>query len=248
MGNESWDIPCFGDLDQVIYTCVFGYTDPLHEPEVFYKPATSGKDYSGEVIHRPQVGCPMICFTDQPLKSKRWEIVQIPTVSAPMRVSRFVKALSHRWFPNAITLYLDANMTLREHLMALQGKYQGDFVNFRHWKRQRITDEADAIIRWRKAKPEAVMAQLRKYQAEGFDTEENPQRELSNNGVILRRPSSADLCEAWWREISTQTLRDQMSIDYCAWKIGHNIQRFDGNIKSTDIVSVRNYDRPVNDY
>jgi len=248
MGNESWDIPCFSDLDQVIYTCVFGYTDPLHEPEVFYKPATSGKDYSGEVIHRPQVGCPMICFTDQPLKSKRWEIVQIPTVSAPMRVSRFVKALSHRWFPNATTLYLDANMTLREHLRALQGKYQGDFVNFRHWKRQRITDEADAIIRWRKAKPEAVMAQLRKYQAEGFDTEENPQRELSNNGVILRRPSSADLCEAWWREISTQTLRDQMSIDYCAWKIGHNIQRFDGNIKSTDIVSVRNYDRPVNDY
>jgi len=248
MGDQSWNIPCFGDLDRVIYTCVFGYTDPLHEPEIIYKKATSGRDYSGKVIHRPEVGCPMICFTDQPIKSKRWEIVRIPTVDTPMRVSRFVKALSHRWFPKATTLYLDANMTLRTHLRALDSKYSGDFVNFCHYKRTRITDEADAIIRWKKAKPEAVMAQLHKYQADGFDTNENPQKVLSNNGVLLRRPSSAELCEAWWHEISTETLRDQMSIDYCAWKLGHNIQRFDGDIKSTDIVTVRNYVRPVNDY
>ena len=248
MGNESWNIPCFGDLDRVIFTCVFGYTDPLHEPEIIYKRATSCLDYTGQMIHRPQVGCPMICFTDQPIRSSRWEIVRIPTVDAPMRVSRFVKALSHRWFPKATTLYLDANITLRVHLSALESQYNGDFVNFRHYKRQRITDEADAIIRWKKAKPDAVMAQLRKYQAEGFDTDENPQRELSNNGVILRRPSSAELCEAWWREISTQTLRDQMSLDYCAWKLGRTIQRFDGNIKTTRIISIRNYDRPVNDY
>ena len=248
MGNESWNIPCFGDLDRVIFTCVFGYTDPLHEPEIIYKRATSCLDYTGQMIHRPQVGCPMICFTDQPIRSGRWEIVRIPTVDAPMRVSRFVKALSHRWFPKATTLYLDANITLRVHLSALESQYSGDFVNFRHYKRQRITDEADAIIRWKKAKPDAVMAQLRKYQAEGFDTDENPQRELSNNGVILRRPSSAELCEAWWHEISTQTLRDQMSLDYCAWKLGRTIQRFDGNIKTTRIISIRNYDRPVNDY
>lgn len=229
MGDQSWNIPCFGDLDRVIYTCVFGYTDPLHEPAT-------------------KQDCPMICFTDQPIRSSGWEIVRIPAVETPMRLSRFVKALSHRWFGNATTLYIDANMTLRADLRGLHSKYSGDFVNFRHWKRQRITDEADAIIRWKKAKPEAVMAQLRKYQAEGFDTDEKPQRVLSNNGVLLRRPSSAELCEAWWHEISTRTLRDQMSIDYCAWKLGRNIQRFDGDIKSTDIVTVHNYARPVNDY
>jgi hypothetical protein len=248
MGDKGWGIPCFGDLDRVIFTCVFGYTDPLHEPEIIYKKATSSKDYSGKIIHRPEIGCPMICFTDQPISSNAWEIVRVPTVDAPKRVSRFVKALSHRWFPKATTLYIDANMTLRIHLSALEANYEGDFVNFRHWKRNRITDEADAIIRCKKAKPEAVMAQLRKYQAEGFDTDANPQKVLSNNGVILRRPGSAELCEAWWHEISTQTLRDQMSIDYCAWKLRHKIQRFRGNIKSTGIVTVHNYVRPVNDY
>jgi hypothetical protein len=248
MATQFSRVPSFGGLDCVAFTCVFGYTDPLHDPLVSYKPERTAKDYTGNDVYHPRSGDPLICFTDQPIKSNRWEIVTIPPQIAPKRFSRYIKALAHRWFPNAVTVYLDANMTLLKHPSQIARQYQGDFVNFRHQWRNRISEEAEAIIRWKKAKPDAIWHQLATYQADGFDTDKNPQIQLSCNGVILRRPESETLCEMWWDEINRHTLRDQMSIDYCAWKLGKTLGKFKGDLRTTDLVTVSNYSRPVNDY
>lgn len=212
-----------------VFTTVFGNTDPLHEP------VRAGN-------------ARFVCFTDQPIKSKRWEIVTLPKQAAPTRASRMMKALSHETVDTEWSLWIDANFTLLVDPERLLG--HGEFVNFKHRDRTRISDEANEIIRIGKALPEETMRQLHAYRADGFDTDEAPQRELSCNGVILRRhtPQVIALNEAWAGEIERHTLRDQMSLDYCAWRQGFELSRWPGTHDRNPYFKHKFYRRPVNDY
>lgn len=212
-----------------VFTTVFGNTDPLHEP------ACSG-------------GARFVCFTDQQIRSSKWEIVQMPPQAAPTRAARMMKTLSHKTVDTEWSLWIDANFTLMVEPEKLL-KY-GEFVNFMHRDRTRISDEAREIIRLRKAMPDATMRQLAAYQAEGFDTKASPQRVLSCNGVILRHhtPQVVALNELWAAEIDKHTLRDQMSLDYCAWKLGFEISRWPGLHDHNPYFQHKHYRRPTNDY
>lgn len=214
----------------IVYTTVFGRTDPLHEPKV-------------------RGSARFVCFTDQPIESANWEMVRLPKQDAPTRASRLTKALSHIQFPEVEwTLWMDANFTLLVDPESL--KQHGEFVNFVHPARTRITDEAEAIIRLRKAKEDATRRQLAAYHAEGFDTDANPMTVLSCDGVILRRHTEAvkAVNEAWAQELRTHTLRDQMSLDYVCWKQGLSLSRWPGSHKDNPYFHHTHYNRPVNDY
>lgn len=219
-------------MNLIVYTAAFGNTDPLQEPEAF-------------------AGARFVCFTDQPIRSRRWEIVQMPLQDAPTRVSRTLKLNPHHLFPDAdASLWMDACFSLRTPVADLLAKHPEQVVAFRHRDRQRITDEAHEIARLGKAKPIAVFRQLAEYQAAGFDTGTNKMSELSCNGVILRRhtPEVAALNEAWTREIEAHTLRDQMSLDYVAWRHGVQIGRWPGTHDACPHFGYRYFKRPVNDF
>lgn len=216
-------------MSLTVFTCVFGNTDPLHEPEC------KGR-------------ARFVCFTDQPITSRHWEIVRLPAQAAPTRASRQMKALSHRSVHTEWSLWMDANFTLAVEPRRLLE--HGEFVTFRHRDRTRIADEAREIIRLEKARPAAARRQLATYQAAGFDTDANPMHELSCNGVVLRRHTSevVALNEAWARELATHTLRDQMSLDYCAWRLRYKLARWPGTHDSNPYFHHRYYRRPTNDY
>jgi len=214
----------------IVYTTVFGRTDPLHEPKV-------------------RGSARFVCFTDQPIESANWEMVRLPKQDAPTRASRLTKALSHIQFPEVEwTLWMDANFTLLVDPEDL--KQHGEFVNFVHSERERITDEAREIIRLGKAKPDTTRRQLAAYHAEGFDTDATPMTVLSCDGVILRRHTDAvrAVNEAWAQELRTHTLRDQMSLDYVCWKQGYTVNRWPGSHRSNPYFHFTHYKRPVNDY
>ena len=215
--------------DLTVFTTVFGRTDPLHEPRV-------------------KGNSRFVCFTDQPIRSKNWEIVRVPTKEAPTRASRLMKALSHKSVDTEWSLWMDANFTLLVDPDSL--KRFGVFVNFVHADRTRITQEAKEIIRLGKAKEDATLRQLAAYHAEGFDTDENPMSVLSCDGVILRRHTEAvkAVNEAWAREISRHTLRDQMSLDYVCWKQGFSLSKWPGTHCKNSLFKHTHYKRPVNDY
>lgn len=216
--------------DLTVYTTVFGHTDPLHEPA------------------RDWPGVQFVCFTDQPIASRRWEIVRVPPTSTPTRASRLMKARSHAHIETEWALWMDANFTLRVDPRGLTT--HGDFVTFRHRDRRRITDEAREIVRLKKALPDRIAAQLAAYRAAGFDTDAAPQTELSCNGVVLRRhtPEVVALNEAWAAELEAHTLRDQMSLDYCAWRAGFQLKRWPGNHADNPYFDFRHFQRPTNDY
>ena len=217
----------------IVYTTVFGDTDPLREPK---RPGTAR----------------WVCFTDRPLKSSVWEIVQVPPSSTPKRECRKLKQPSHLVFPDAeITLWVDAQMELLVSPDELAARYGGELTGFRHHKRCRIKDEAPAIIAAGKGKADAIYAQLAAYQADGWDTDANPQRAITNGGFLLRRHTDRvkRFNELWHHEVQTRTLRDQMSIDYCAAKAGLPIKYFPGNMVQNPIARRNHYpSKPTNDF
>lgn len=198
----------------IVYTCVFGHTDILRDPIV------RGKSK-------------FLCFTDQPIRSRGWEIIRVPKLQAPKRECRKYKQRPHVLFPDeAVTLWVDAAMIVRVDPDELARLHPHEFSAFVHSKRCRITQECEAIIQCGKAIPDRVRAQLAKYQADGWDTPDNPQTKIHNGGVLLRRntPKVREFSELWNHEVQTETLRDQMSIDYCAHKVGLEISDFPGTI------------------
>jgi len=222
-----------GGVNVVVYTCVFGDTDPLRDP------VRPGKTR-------------FVCFTDQPVRSKVWEIVRLPKQDTPKRACRTYKQPSHLVFPEAdATLWIDAQIHLLVDPLHVLNHHLGEFTGFRHNKRRRIKDEAEAIIRAGKGKADAIHAQLAAYQADGWDTDANPQRAITNGGFMLRRHTERVKAfnEMWHKEVQTRTLRDQMSLDYCAAKVGLRIDYFQGNVNQSPLGRRIHYPhKPTNDF
>ena len=103
----------------------------------------------------------------------------------PVLANRMFKAVppidSDSW------LYQDANFTLKADPFDILDNHKEEITNFRHRDRTRISQEAKEIKRLKKADPDMIDKQLRFYQLEGFDIDQNPMGELSCNGIVLRR-------------------------------------------------------------
>src|SRR5690606_25062110 len=100
-------------------------------------------------------------------------------------------------------------------------------------------------------KPDAIHDQLAAYKEQGWDTDANPQRAITNGGCMLRRHTERvkRFNEAWHHEVQTRTLRDQMSLDYCAAKVGMPIAYFPGNMVQNPIGRRIHYpSKPTNDF
>lgn len=213
----------------IVYTALFGETDPLHEPAC----ATTAR---------------FVCLTDQPgLLSERWEVFYLPPQTAPTRASRLVKALSHRQFAADWSLWLDASFTLLVDPYTLL--HHGELVSFRHHVRNRIRDEGVAVVQAGMADAETIARQLSTYHAAGFDTDARPQQQLSAMGAILRRHTPAVMAfnEAWAAELRQYSPRDQLSADYVAWRQGLSIAHWPGTIPDNPYFRYHHTDCPVND-
>jgi hypothetical protein len=93
-------------------------------------------------------------------------------------------------------------------------------------------DDPEALLQ-QLADPALIRHQLAEYRAAGFDTDLRPQTEASKTGALLRRhtPDVVVFNEAWATELRRFTYRDQMSIDYAAWRLGMTIRRWPGRVR-----------------
>lgn len=165
----------------------------------------------------------MLCFTDQDIQMPPWQTIKVPKEPNPFLGNRRLKLLSHLTVSSPWSLYLDSNYCLMRDPRPLLD--QGDFFVHRHHICADILEEAQAIVRFRKADPGKVSQQVADYQAQGFCTKTNPQREHSANAVLLRHhtPEVVALNEAWWSELEKHSHRDQLSLNFCAWKQGFTL-------------------------
>lgn len=218
----------------IVYTCLFGHTDVLQEPAAYF--------------HDTE----FVCFTDNKRvrASSNWKLSRLPETSEPTRLARKMKWSAEELFPGQTTLWMDASFKLMTNPAIIERDFREDFYRFKHPDRKRITDEAEEIVKRGKAKREAIDRQLAAYKSVGFDHDNAKQEVLSCNGVILRRPTDENsrLNGMMREQLETFTLRDQMALDYCAYRLGARLYFWPGTHRNNPHFTYVHFNRPTNDF
>lgn len=171
-----------------------------------------------------------ICMTDGTPVPAGWLPHHVAKTDRPRWLARWAKTNLVWLPPHDVSIWMDASFELLVDPATIVRAAAGTMapiVGFVHPDRRRITEEAEAIIRCGQAPVAAVRHQIATYVGAGFDAAGNPQRVLTSTGLLVRwnSPDVQGFNAAWWHELETHTLRDQLSIDYCAWRrrvpIGH---------------------------
>jgi len=180
----------------VIYTAIFGPYDDLKEPTV----VTPGWDY--------------VCFTDQPFKSKVWEIK--PTQCRPFddlrRTARWHKVNFHKALtlkPEELTIWLDGSFQIQCDLNWFVKRHRPPFTVNQHPYRDCVYAEGNACDRNRRDSKSVINLQLRRYRQAGIQ----PHSGVIASGVLVRNNTSEvqRFCNRWWAEIAKGSVRDQIA-------------------------------------
>lgn len=186
----------------ICYTAIFSPYDTLKEPKI----VTTGFRY--------------LCYTDQPFKSKVWQIIGCSENASanPQASARYLKINPHK--------------VLGEHLRSIwvDGSFQIN-VNLNHWfsnlcrppmtcidhpLRKCVYQEAQAVIKNHRNGIKGVTEQVERYRKEGIQEYSG----LIQSGILMRWNvlPVIDFCEQWWQETVNNSMRDQISFAYCHWK------------------------------
>lgn len=174
------------------YTCILGSQyDDLKDPTVI----SAGWQY--------------ICYTDQPLQSKVWQIFQVPPTDNPQRQARAIKIMAFtRW---KYSLWLDASFQINMDLNKLWDNYfRSPFTAPRHPLRHCVYHEIDSCIANRRGDARELLAQKEAYKAAGVPANANT---IITSGVLMRENTldCIALCNEWLGELQQWSVRDQVA-------------------------------------
>ncbi|WP_254831471.1 glycosyltransferase domain-containing protein [Haloglomus salinum] len=199
------------DADTVVYTAIFDSYDTLIDPLI----CEEGADY--------------ICFTDDSeLRSDIWDIVEVDSDSSvnPARLNRYLKLHPHKILPDyEYSIYIDGNIQIVSELVENCHTYLDNYsiAAHHHSTNNNVREEAESVVRYHLAPPDQVYRQLGRYFVEGFPDKQ----ELTTNRVLYRKHNSSscvELMSEWWSELSRETHRDQLSLNYILWRENTDIR------------------------
>lgn len=210
----------------VLYTSIFG-------------------GYDGLLPQPKAIGIDRICFTDRPLKSRSWEIVQIdPPANDSVRKSRYPKILPHLFLKDYdYSIYIDGNYLVvgdLHEMINLHLKHSNiaifDHNQTKTDRRNCVYKEFEALLEMSakgtyKDDPEVMRKQIERYKNEGYPAENG----LIFGASILRKHNEPDVIkamEAWWNELKNGSRRDQLSFNYATWKTKLNYTVIDGDLRN----------------
>ena len=187
---------------RVIYTAIVGAKDIFHEP-----------------IHRlPDTD--YICFTNTPnFISDIFTFRPLPfSETDPRATARKIKLYPHELFPyHEESLWIDGSQRIRANLLPLFNELATtSLAVLRHPSRDCLYEEAQACMRGNRSPTSELLAQVTAYQQAGMPSHHG----LYETSILFRRHTTenARLMQAWWYELQTHSLRDQISLPYVLWK------------------------------
>lgn len=183
----AWKV---AEPERVIYTAIFGNYDQLLPV-----------DYPGRFV----------VFSDKSLNVKGWECITVKRRFDDSRLeARMYKLLAHQWFPDIeSSLWIDGNCELLVNPDDLFVYLDdADIALPIHPSSKTLEDEAAFIVQLGKADRQSVYQQLARYDSS---------LPVGATTWLLRRHHRLMQClnDMWWSELSTHTLRDQMSLPHC---------------------------------
>jgi Protein of unknown function (DUF616) len=160
----------------------------------------------------------------------------------PTRSARMVKLLSHLFIKDEWSLWTDADIQLLMSPEEILEKYKdrGDVITFKHRARNCVYDEAIAVaLGKRDTNQEIINEQMNFYRSEGYPEKNG----LFETGCILRHhiPEVIRFNEFWWAQDCRFSKRDQLSVNYSAWKLNMKIGLFEGNYNASEILTIRGH-------
>jgi GT2 family glycosyltransferase len=196
---------------------------PTTIPCVVYTVITGGRDTLEDPLFVPP-GWRFICFTDSSnVRSQIWDVRPLAWSSPdgdPRRTARWHKVNAHKLFPkDPVSIWTDASVRVTgdwRYLLWYLGSF--DLASYRHYSRDCLYDEARECIRLGLDDSARILEQVTRYQAEGYPEHNG----LLETTILLRRhlePNMTRFAELWWGEISQGSKRDQISVNYVAWRL-----------------------------
>ena len=177
--------------EKVIYTALFSKYEELKEPRVI----TPGWQY--------------ICFTDQPLTSKVWEVRQVDlNGQCPRRTARYFKIME--WVDWNQSIWIDASFVIDTDLNEWwQKHFSKGFSAPAHPFRDGVYNEILACIIMKSGDVKELQAQEIEYRAAGIPEFGG----IISSGLLMREntPEVIKLCEDWYNEMRTRSVRDQVA-------------------------------------
>lgn len=168
-------------------------------------------------------------FTDQKVKAEGWQIVNVNPPHTDVRYA------SRYYFDQSCLVMPDYEYTIMHGGNAQLKLSPEEMIKFlppdvdmaccKHHHRSTVWQEAEAVIRMHKDTRDKVEPQMDRYRAEGF-----PGDDLSACIILVRRntPRMAEFETMWWNEVKNGSVRDQLSFDYCLWKLKFQVVKLPG--------------------
>jgi hypothetical protein len=190
--------------------------------------------------NQPTIADDFVAFGDAKTKPQwPWQLrpsrVKFPNLTL---AARWHKMMSHKLFPDCeVSLWVDGCVEIigKDTVEQMAEKYliDADVALFKHQARTCIYDEAWECIKKKRGNRDLIYQQIYQYTQDGY----LPNQGLAETPVILRRHSEAvkALNEAWWRELSTYSSRDQISFNYLVHKMGIKVRYFPGTIQDNEL-------------
>lgn len=178
---------------KVIFSCLFGNYDQLNQAPKFD-------------------GWDAVLFTDTiPKQNKGWQIRHIPSENQKLDSRRY-KLLSHIHLPEYdLVCYQDANIILKE-------EPPSQPMWLRHPRRQKVSEEAQIVLRSGKADRRMVATQLAFYRQNRFKDNAG----LFQNSFFVRNHSERmnSLMELTFSIYEKFQTRDQLALPFASAKLG----------------------------
>lgn len=219
-------------------------------------------------LHAPQYVDPdidYICYTNSLKKSAApWKLIPVPNIYQNMygafgidqnnirkkceehkllgrMTARLIKTMPHIFAAKyKVNVWVDGNARIYNLTRAWIDNLlqQKNMWLFRHVGKYRtIFDEARLCIKRKKDRPEAICAQVDEYK----QNKQYTPRHIPMTGIIIRKNIPeliAPMC-AWWREVATKSIRDQISFDYVMQRYNIQYGMLDDNIRDNTCVVIR---------
>ena len=216
--NFNQTISNFIKLKKVVYTSIIGNYDKLK-----FINKQEGWDYIAFI--EP--------YNSDQYKDTNWTVLPIPEdiknleVNNEIKKQRYIKTHPHLLFKDYyLSLYIDGSCSIigdinQFVLRIIKPKYYIYMVE--HPDRNSIYEEFKGAIKYKKEKKNMIQILYNRYIKENFPKDFG----LVENNVIIRRHNEKEcieLMEEWWKEIKSNSHRDQLSFNYVLWKTGKKIK------------------------
>ncbi|KAK7383078.1 hypothetical protein VNO78_28745 [Psophocarpus tetragonolobus] len=217
--------------EAVVSTCAFGGGDDLYQPIGLSEASLKKVCY---VAFWDEITLKAQELVERRIGENRfigkWRVVVVRDLPfADQRLNgKIPKMLSHRLFPRAkYSIWVDSKSQFRRDplgvLEALLWRSNSILAISEHGARSSVYDEAKAVVKKNKAKPDEVEVQLNQYRKDGLpeDKRFNGKKALCEASVIVRKhtPLTNLLMCVWFNEVVRFTSRDQLSFPYVLWRL-----------------------------